>query len=179
MSKSPLAEELQIRDFTTADEACVRDVTVAAFSQESEANLLYRLRHCGALIVEKVAVSRDGKLQGHIAFSRVTPRATGRGQGLKVSCLAPVSVWPHYQKQGVGSKLILAALDQLRSCGEDLVLVLGSPTYFPRLGFDAELAKKVSGPYAGNAFMALALSDAGRENLPIEVAFATPFEEFE
>ena len=179
MSMSPLAEDLQVRDFSIADEACVRDVTVAAFAQEAEANLLYRLRHCGALVLEKVAVSRDGKLQGHIALSRVTPRATGRGQGLKVSCLAPVSVWPHYQKQGVGSALIRAALEQLRTCGEDLVLVLGSPTFFPRLGFDAELAKKISGPYAGNAFMALALSEAGKTSLPIEVAFATPFEEFE
>ncbi|MDN3721814.1 hypothetical protein QW131_28170 [Roseibium salinum] len=59
------------------------------------------------------------------------------------------------------------------------MLVLGPPTYYPRFGFDAALARKVQGPYAGDAFMALALTDAGERNLPIEVAFATPFEEFE
>jgi len=179
VNHNTLVDDLVIRDVQPSDEACVRDVTVAAFAQEEEAGLLDRLRHCGALVLEKVAVNDEGKIQGHVAFSRVTPRATGRGQGLKITCLAPASVWPHFQRQGVGSALIKAALEDLWNAGEDLVLVLGSPTYFPELGFSAELARKIKGPYAGNAFMALALSEAGERDLPIEVAFATPFEAFE
>jgi putative acetyltransferase len=70
-------------------------------------------------------------------------------------------------------------MKRLGELQEDLVLVLGPPSYFPKFGFDAELAKKVHGPYAGAAFMAAPLTEAGSNNLPIEVTFATPFEEFE
>lgn len=179
MSHSPLLTELTVRDVDAGDEAEVRDLVVAAFGQEAEADLVYKLRHCGALVLEQVAVAEDGRILGHVSYSRVTPRAIGAGQSMQVTCLAPVSVWPAYQKQGIGSALITASLDRLKTMGEDLVLVLGHPAYYPRFGFDAALARQVTGPYAGNAFMALALTAAGRGNLPIEVAFATPFEEFE
>ena len=66
-----------------------------------------------------------------------------------------------------------------REQGIDLVLVLGPPSYYPRFGFDAGLARQVTAPYAGAAFQALALTPAARAALPIEVTFATPFEAFE
>jgi len=179
MTQSPMLDGMTIRPLEEADRGHARDLIVAAFGQEAEANLVRKLRHCAALVLELVAVGEDGKLLAHAAFSRVTPAAIGPGQGLKVSCLAPVSVWPAYQKQGVGDALIRSALERLQGMGEDLVIVLGPPAYFPRFGFDAELAKQISGPYAGAAFMAQALSAAGKRDLPIEVAFPTPFEEFE
>ncbi|GGB57239.1 N-acetyltransferase [Roseibium aquae] len=179
MPHSPLLDGLSVRPFESADKDHVRDIIVAAFGQEAEANLVRKLRHCGALVLEQVAVGEDGAILGHIAFSRATPAAIGAGQGLHVTCLAPMSVRPAYQKQGIGGALIHSSLARLRETGEDLVLVLGPPTYYPRFGFDAELATKISGPYAGAAFMAMALTEAGKRDLPIEVAFPTPFEEFE
>ena len=166
-----------VRPVTASDEKEVAGVITAAFNQQSEVRLVYNLRHCGALLVELVAQGDDGRLLGHVAFSRVT--GAGAGHRLQISCLAPVSVLPEVQKLGIGSALITAGLEELRSQGEDLVLVLGPPAYYPRFGFDAELAKQVQAPYAGAAFMALALTDAGREHLPVEVSFATPFQEFE
>ncbi len=100
-------------------------------------------------------------------------------QRLKISCLAPVCVDPAVQNKGVGTKLIQAALDDLQGMGEDLVLVLGSPEYYSRFGFDSELAKKVQGPYSGPIFMALSFTQAGHKDLPVEVTYATPFQEFE
>jgi len=170
---------LTVRDVTRADEAAVRDLLNAAFPSGMEARLVHALRHCGALVLEQVAVDADGTVLGHVAYSRVTPAAIGRGQGMQVACLAPVSVRPDRQHKGIGTTLTRVSLEKLKEIGEDLVLVLGPPSYFPRFGFDAELAKKVQGPYAGAAFMALALTDAGSRDLPIEVALATPFEEFE
>ena len=171
------ALEPEIRPATPADEADISLVIATAFGQEGEARLVDELRSCGALVLERVAVDRDGRIVGHVAFSRVT--GAGAGHRLAISCLAPVSVSPDRQRGGVGSALIRAGITALREQGEDLILVLGPPAYYPRFGFDAALAKKVAGPYAGPAFQALALTEAARAALPIEVAFATPFEAFE
>ncbi|WP_428640816.1 GNAT family N-acetyltransferase [Roseibium sp.] len=173
------ASQLTIRDVTSNDESVVRDLVTAAFPSDMEARLVHTLRHCGALVLEQVAVDNEGAIVGHVAYSRVTPAAIGPGQGLQIACLAPVSVWPEKQRSGIGSALITSSLAKLKDLGEDLVLVLGPPSYYPRFGFDPALARKVQGPYAGDAFMALALTDEGSRDLPIEVAFATPFEEFE
>lgn len=172
-------QELVIREAKPADETGIRELVTAAFGTDNEARLVQKLRHCGALVLEMVAVTPKGRLLGHIAYSRVTPADVGPGQGLLISCLAPMAVWPEFQRQGIGGKLIERSLEALREDGEDLVLVLGYPAYYPRFGFDAKLAEKVQGPYSGNAFMACALSAAGERDLPVEVTFATPFEEFE
>lgn len=170
---------LTVRPVGPEDEDAVRDLITAAFGQEAEARLVHTLRHCGALTLEEVAVSEDGRIVGHVAYSRVTPANVGRSQELSIACLSPVSVQPDLQRHGIGTVLITKTLEKLKALDEDLVLVLGPPAYFPRFGFDPELAKQVQGPYAGAAFMAMALTQAGRDDLPVEVAFATPFEEFE
>ena len=179
MTNAAAVLDLTVRDVMPGDEATVRDLLIAAFPSDAEARLVHKLRHCGALVLEQVAVDGEGTILGHVAYSRVTPAAIGRGQGLLVACLAPVSVWPDRQRTGIGSALIRASLEKLKALGEDLVLVLGPPSYYPRFGFDPVLARKVDGPYAGDAFMALALTEEAGRDLPIEVAFATPFEEFE
>ncbi|MFD1695467.1 GNAT family N-acetyltransferase [Roseibium aestuarii] len=179
MSDDANASDLVLRPATEADETAIGELVTAAFGQGNEAHLLERLRSCGALVLELVAQTHRGRLLGHIAFSRVTPADVGPGRDLAVTCLAPMAVWPEFQRQGIGAELIRQGLDQLSDQGEDLVLVLGSPAYYPRFGFSAELARHVKAPYAGNAFMACALSEAGQNCLPVTVAFATPFQEFE
>lgn len=170
---------LTVRNVTQADESEIRDLISAAFPSDREARLVNTLRHCGALVLEQVALDETKRIVGHVAYSRVTPAAIGAGQAMQIACLAPVSVLPDKQNKGIGTTLTRVSLEALKENGEDLVLVLGPPAFFPRFGFDAELAQKVQGPYAGAAFMALALTDAGTRDLPIEVAFATPFQEFE
>ena len=125
MSTADDAMQLTIRDVTSNDEAVVRDLVTAAFPTDMEARLVHTLRHCGALVLEQVAVDDKGEVVGHVAYSRVTPAAIGKGQGLQVACLAPVSVWPDRQRSGIGSALITASLEKLK----DLVLVLGPPSY--------------------------------------------------
>lgn len=179
MTDAATANALTIRNVSENDETVVRDLISSAFPSDAEARLVEKLRDCGALVLEQVAVDEEGAIVGHVAYSRVTPAAIGAGQALQIACLAPVSVWPDKQRKGIGSALITASLEKLKEIGEDLVLVLGPPSYYPRFGFDPVLARKVQGPYAGDPFMALALTDDGSRLLPIEVAFATPFEEFE
>ncbi|KZL22004.1 hypothetical protein PsAD2_00029 [Pseudovibrio axinellae] len=170
-------QQVSLRVPAKQDEHTIRSLLNRAYGQSNEGRLIKRLRACGAVVLERMATDRNGDLLGYLALSRVT--GTGYGHRLKISCLAPVCVCPSTQRKGIGTKLIQSALDDLQGLGEDLVLVLGAPAYFSRFGFDSELAKKVHGPYAGPIFMALPFTQAGRIELPTDVTYATPFEEFE
>lgn len=172
------APDFVVRPAEEADRHGIHSVVNAAFGQSAEADLVDELRGCGALVVELVAEDGGKDIIGHVAISRVTA-GSGPGHRLAITCLAPLSVLPQCQKRGIGAALTHAAVERLKEMGEDLVLVVGDPAYYTRLGFDPGLARRVKGPYAGDAFMALALSDAGGRDLPVEVGFATPFEAFE
>lgn len=52
-----------------------------------------------------------------------------------VLVLSPVGVRPDVQRQGIGSHLILGALEALRDRPEPLVFLEGIPDYYPKLGF--------------------------------------------
>lgn len=52
-----------------------------------------------------------------------------------VLVLSPVGVRPDLQRQGIGSQLILGALEALRDRPEPLVFLEGIPDYYPKLGF--------------------------------------------
>ncbi|WP_163469467.1 GNAT family N-acetyltransferase, partial [Escherichia coli] len=49
--------------------------------------------------------------------------------------LAPVSVLPAYQSQGIGSRLIRRLLAELQERGAAGCVVLGDPNYYGRFGF--------------------------------------------
>ena len=74
---------------------------------------------------------------------------------LKALALAPMAVRPGLHKQGIGGRLIAAALDGARGAGAQAVIVLGHPDYYPRFGFSAALARNLASPFSGEAFMAL------------------------
>ena len=52
-----------------------------------------------------------------------------------VLALAPLSVNPAFQRQGVGTALIRAAHSTAAALGYGWSVVLGSETYYPRLGY--------------------------------------------
>ena len=52
-----------------------------------------------------------------------------------VLALAPLSVLPRFQRQGIGTALVLEGHRIARKLGYSYSLVLGSETYYPRLGY--------------------------------------------
>lgn len=105
---------------------------------------------------------------GHIVLSRMD--APFRALGL-----APLAVRADRQGQAIGSRLIVAALDDARAEGFDAVFVLGDPAYYGRFGFSAAAAEGFESPYAGPYLMVAAL---GRHALPVRtgrVAYAAAF----
>ncbi len=92
---------------------------------------------------------------GHILLSWLPTVMDGRV--VKALALAPMAVRPGLQKQGIGGRLIAAALQEARDAGAEAVIVLGHPDYYPRFGFSAALARNLASPFSGEAFMALEL----------------------
>lgn len=69
---------------------------------------------------------------GHVAISPVTLSSDEQGW----YGLGPISVLRGYQKQGIGSKLVIAALEQLERQGAKGCVLLGSHAYYSRFGFE-------------------------------------------
>lgn len=82
--------------------------------------------------VLSLVAEADGELVGHVLFTSVT-LADQAVQGGYI--LAPLAVLPGVQGRGVGSTLMRAGLEQLRSRGATYVMVLGDPNYYGRAGF--------------------------------------------
>lgn len=152
------------RDVEPRDRAAVRAIIRHAFERPGEANLVEQLRADGDVLFELVT-AKDQGLTGHILYSPLSID-TDRG-ALAAAALAPVSVLPAFQRQGLGAALIQAGNARCRTLGLDAVLVLGHPSYYPRFGFSATAAEALQAPFTGPSFMALelkagALAKAGR-----------------
>jgi putative acetyltransferase len=152
-----------IRDAAPNDFPAVRQIIRHAFGKNAEADLVEALRADGDVLFELVNAS-DTALNGHILYSRLTiERGSER---LEAAALAPLSVLPAFQCQGLGSTLTHAGNARCAELGLAAILVLGHPAYYPRLGFRADVAAPLRAPFSGPAFMALefipgALRDGG------------------
>lgn len=96
----------------------------------NEQDLVNALRQSSAFIPELSLVSEiDGKIVGHIMFTKLQ---IGDHTAL---ALAPLSVLPQYQKQGIGTSLILEGHKTAQTLGYSYSVVLGSEKYYPRIGY--------------------------------------------
>jgi putative acetyltransferase len=157
-----------IRPPTPVDHAAIHAVVAAAFGQPDEADLVDALRADGDALVELVA-EEDGAVVGHILFS---PLATDTGA--RLAALAPLSVTPGRQRDGLGQALMAAGHQACRASGVEAVIVLGHPAYYPRAGYSAEAAKTVKAPFSGPSFMALALTEGALDG-PVSITYARAF----
>lgn len=142
------------------------EVHAAAFGQLDEAVLVAALvagGHDRVSLVAEVA----GCLVGHVLLTELrlaSPLAPPDSPAVRCLGLAPLATLPEYQRRGIGSQLVQAALEAARRQGWRLVFVLGAPEYYGRFGFSAERASRFTCSYAGSSFMAIALySDAVEE----------------
>ncbi|MFJ1705219.1 GNAT family N-acetyltransferase [Kitasatospora sp. NPDC088346] len=134
---------IRIRVEIPADAPATRRVHMAAFPGPEEADLVDALRRDGAWVpdLSVVAVDERDLIVGHVLLTRLR---VGDGQGLS---LAPVAVAPEWQRKGVGTALVRAALEAATTAGERLVVVLGDPGYYGRFGFEPASRHRISGPF--------------------------------
>lgn len=158
-----MSDKVGIRAATAADAETVDTIIRAAFAgtgfgHQGEAELVRMIDADGDTLVSLVA-EQGGAIVGHVLFSRMDVEADGAA--LPGAGLAPVSVVPGSQGQGIGDVLIRAGLDALREQGVVISFVLGHESYYPRFGYSPDLAARFASPFAGPHFMAMMLdSDA-------------------
>ena len=158
-----MSDEIGIHAATAADAEAIDTLIRAAFAgtdfgHQGEAELVRMIEAEGDALVSLVA-ERDGAIIGHVLFSRMDVEADGAA--LSGAGLAPVSVAPSSQGQGIGDALIRAGLEALRRQGVAISFVLGHEGYYPRFGYSPDLAARFASPFAGPHFMAMMLdSDA-------------------
>ncbi|TDB38249.1 MAG: N-acetyltransferase [Actinobacteria bacterium] len=127
--------KLLIRAESDSDILGIREVNIEAFSdhpisQHTEHLIVDALRAEGALAVSLVAID-DGRVLGHVAFSRAVVGNAGNGWYL----LGPLAVSPACQGRGIGSALVEAGLSEIRSHGAAGCVLVGDPGYYGRFGF--------------------------------------------
>ena len=163
-----------IRRERREDLEAIREVNRLAFGQDAEARLVDRLRADGLLVASLVAVEGHQTI-GHILFSELpieTDSAVIRG-----AALAPMSVVPSRQREGIGSSLVREGLAECRSRGVAVVLVLGHLDFYPRFGFSVEKARCLRSKYAGPHFMALELVPGVLDGVVGTVTYPPAFSE--
>ncbi|MEU7895268.1 N-acetyltransferase [Nonomuraea sp. NPDC049152] len=160
------------RPETAQDIPAIREVNLAAFPTPLEADLVEALRVDPAWLsgLSIVAADADGTIAGYALLTRC------HVDDVPALALGPCAVSPRYQKQGAGSAAIRAGLEAARAMGENLVLVLGHPEYYPRFGFTPASGYGIRPSFEvpDEAMMALVFDDA----LPVPsgtIVYPAPF----
>ena len=167
---------LIIRHETASDRDAISRVVRDAFVGDAEVRLVDALRDAGHLLLSMVA-EQGGEIVGHIAFSPMT--IDSETDTFAAICLAPLAVSSSLQKQGVGSALMNAALDDLRATADGAIFLLGHPSYYPRFGFRPARDFDVHYQDDRDAFMALELRPGALDHVSGTARFATEFAPFE
>ncbi|HEX2054654.1 MAG TPA: N-acetyltransferase [Actinomycetota bacterium] len=166
-----------IRLETHWDHDPIRRLLTAAFGRVAEAKLVDALRQSDAYVPQLALVAENSTVVlGHILFSRVTLESQPPA---KVLALAPVAVFPAFQRRGVGSALIREGLARADRMGEPLVVVLGHPEYYPRFGFVPASSLGITPPWPDipdEAFMVKPLSGY-REDMRGVVRYPPEFDQ--
>ncbi len=167
-----------IRQETISDRDAVHEVNRLAFGRDDEASLVEALRRSDAFIPElSLVAEKEGRVVGHILFSRITVEAPTRV--VTALSLAPMAVLPEFQRQGIGSDLVRDGLERSKAAGHEIVIVLGHPDYYPRFGFSPARAMGVECPFPApdEAFMAIELVPGALDAVEGTVKYPPEFDE--
>jgi len=119
-----------------SDHAAVRAVVRAAFAHhESVADVVDLIRASPQFVPELALVARiHRQVAGFVMLSQAEV-VDDSGDRHVVLTLSPLAVAPALQGRGIGSALVPAVLRAAAGRPEPLVVLEGSPRYYPRFGF--------------------------------------------
>lgn len=127
---------ISVRKEQRSDIQKIHEVNVAAFldaphASHTEQFIVKALRDSGALSISLVAED-GGRIVGHVALSPVVISDGSEGW----YGLGPIAVVPDVQGKGIGSRLMRAAVEELKSINAKGCVLLGDPGYYHRFGFE-------------------------------------------
>ncbi len=123
---------ISIRRETPEDIETIHDINERAFGGKEEADIVDALRDRNKVTLSLVAVLEESAV-GHILFSPVTVEPAS--SSLQAVALGPMAVLPEFQRKGIGSRLVHAGLEECRTLGHEIVVLVGHADYYPRFGF--------------------------------------------
>ena len=149
---------INIRPETSIDAATIRAVIEDAFSEvaysdKTEQHIVEALRAADVLPISLVAEDQH-EILGHVA---VSPVSISDGANDWYG-LGPIAVHPSNQRCGIGTLLMNAAIDQLKTINASGCVLLGDPNYYHRFGFKVIQGLELPGVPAAY-FQALVLKD--------------------
>jgi len=122
------------RDADAIGDLIKRTYADVPYSDHREHLMVERLRHSAAFLPELSLVAEvGGKMVGHVLLSKIC--ISGSGRALDSLALAPLSVMPAFQNQGVGSSLLTYAHERATDLGFGSIVVVGNPDYYPKFGY--------------------------------------------
>ena len=141
----------------------VEAVVKAAFIKGTEGNpmepiLVNKLRKENSFVPGLSLIAHDGeKILGHILLTTI--RIVGANKEILSLAMAPVSVLPEMQHQGIGGELIRVSIEMAKTMGYGSIIVLGHPGYYPRFGFRSTKMWKIRSSFdvPANTLMGLEL----------------------
>jgi len=167
---------ITIRHENPQDIPQVYSVIERTFKRAAEAKLADKLRRACSDHLSLVAED-NGLIVGHVMF---TPVVIDNGKQLKGMGLAPMSVLPSRQCQGIGTLLVKAGLQILRDNNSPFVIVLGHPDYYPRFGFQPASRYHIKSQWPDvpdEAFMILVLDEKAMRKVSGTARFRDEFNE--
>ena len=143
---------ITIRKEEEKDYGQVFQLTEEAFrdiehSDHQEQFLVENLRKSEAFIPELSLVAEDenGRIAGHILFTKI--KIINDSESFESLALAPVSVKPEFQNQGLGGRLIEEGHRIAIELGYQSVILIGHEKYYPRFGYEKTINFGVSFPF--------------------------------
>lgn len=142
---------LTIRQETCNDYQKVVKVVKHAFknvaiSDSQEHLLVKRLRNSDTFIPElSIVAEYKNEIIGHILLTKI--KIVNNSNTFESLALAPVSVLPKFQKQGVGGKLIEEAHKKAKKLGFKSIVLLGHENYYPKFGYELTSKYNIEIPF--------------------------------
>ena len=128
-----MIDKIEIRESLPSDVTLIEKLYPSAFPDEDLLPLVMELLREEPIVLSLVGIV-DNDLVGHVIFT--TCSIAGRAD--KVALLGPLAVAPAWQRQGIGSAIVRAALRRMENAGMNQIYVLGDPAYYKRFGFEAD-----------------------------------------
>lgn len=117
------------------------------YSDHQEHFLVEKLRKSEAFIPELSLVAEDenGIIKGHILLTKL--KIENGSETFESLALAPVSVRPEFQNQGIGGLLIREGHLIAQKLGYQSVILIGHENYYPKFGYEKTSNFGISFPF--------------------------------
>ena len=129
--------------------------------------ILHNLRKSKSYIAELDLVAVFGnEIIGHIISTKAKV-VDSQNIEHEVLCVGPLSVLPEFQKQGIGSRLMINSIIKARESGFSGMILFGNPDYYHRFGFRNAAKYGITTKDGQNfePFMAMELQIEGLSNV--------------